>query len=225
MNNKLSNHILEVRFRPSPRFLDEKGHIAAHMTNDEFNHWNISSNRIDFSSSEHPELAAFFSFSNLGVTSAPPASTADFLNTVKEYIKSAWQHFEKETIIRMGVRSKYLIEVSSITKAFNAYKNKFLKLSDDDITKFGGELVDVGFPLNFIAGDNFFNVNTGSMEKKQSEGIFGEKAFEAGIYVEVDYFRKEISPNIIVKHVISFVNDGTKKADSIANQIVEWINS
>ncbi len=226
MSKQITNHLVEIRFKPNPRFLDNRGFIADQIVeNSVFNHWIISENRIDFSSNKNLGLSAFFSFRNLGVTSNYPATKKEFLNITEEYIKSVWEHFITNSIVRIGVRSVYLIESENLTKTFNMYKSKFLKLSDNDIKKFGGELVDVGFPLNFVDGKNFFNIMTGPMEKKQSKNIFGDNAFESGIYLEVDYFKEEISPHIIQKHTIQFVQNGIKKANSIAEQITEWVNT
>lgn len=223
MSKTIVNHIFEIRIKPDARFLDKRGSVADQMTNAKFNHWNISGNRIDFTSSDHPELTAFFSFRNLGVASRVPSTTDEFRETAEEFIKSAWQHFATSTIIRIGVRSIFLTQASDFKKSFDAYRGKFLKLSDDDLSKFGGDLVDLGFPLNFIEGDNFFNINTGPMEDKQSKDIFGDKAFKAGVFLDVDYFRKEISPHIIQKHVVSFVEDGIKKANTVMQQITQLV--
>ena len=61
------------------------------------------------------------------------------------------------------------------------------------------------------------------MEDKQSKDIFGDDAFKAGVFLDVDYFRKEISPHIIQKHVVSFVEEGIKKADTVMQEITQWV--
>lgn len=223
MSKTIVNHIFEIRVKPDARFLDKKGSVADQMINPKLNHWNISRNRIDFTSSDSPELTAFFSFRKLGVASRAPISTDEFKKTTEEFIKSAWQHFATNTIIRLGVRSIFLTQVSDFKKAFDTYREKFLKLGNSDLNKFGGDLVDLGFPLNFIEGDNFFNISTGPMEDKQSKDIFGDKAFKTGLFLDVDYFRKEVSPHIIPKHIVSFVEDGIKKANMVLQQITQLI--
>ena len=52
---------------------------------------------------------------------------------------------------------------------------------------------------------------------------FGDDAFKTGVFLDVDYFRKEISPHIIQKHIISFVEEGIKKANDIMQQIKQWV--
>jgi len=225
MSKKISNHILEIRFQANPRFLDKKGNIAAQIISDsEFDHWNISNNRIDFNCLENPNLAAFFSFKNIGATSNSPVTSEAFLKATDVYIKAAWQYLEKSAFVRIGLRSQTLIEVDDFTQIYNAYKSRFLKLNDADLSQFDGDLIDVGFALNFVSGENHFNTSTGPMEKKQSETIFGASAYDVGIYLEVDYFRNEISPNITQKQVIGFVNEGVSKADKLSEQINKFIN-
>jgi len=223
MLKRMTNHIFEIRIKPDARFLDKRGSVADQIVGGEFNGWNISNNRIDFRSSDQPTLTAFFSFRNLGVASKPPTTTDEFWKTTEKFIKSAWQHFAPNSIIRLGVRSRFLTQAPNFKRAFDTYRKKFLNLSDEDLNKFGGDLVDVGFPLNFIEGNNSFNVMTGPMEDKQSKGIFGEEAFKTGVFLDVDFFRKEISPHITQKHVISFVKGGIKKASTVMEQITQWI--
>ncbi len=223
MAKSITKHIFEIRIKPDARFLDKRGSIAAQMTSAKFNHWNISRNRIDFGSSVHPELTAFFSFRNLGIASSTPITTDEFQKTAEEFIKSAWQHFTTNTIIRLGVRTICLTQATDFKKSFDAYRKFFLKLEDKDLSKFGGDLVDLGFPLNFVDGDKFFNITTGPMEDKQSKDIFGDSAFKSGVFLDIDYFKKEISPHIIQKHVVSFIEEGIKKANTVLQQITQWV--
>ena len=227
MSKKISNHIIEIRYKPDSRMLDKRGEIAQGLLSATFEHWDITNNRIDLSNSKNPNITAFFSFRNLGVASSYPNKISDFLKTAQAFIKSAWNFFPNNTITRIGVRSAFLIETKDFKKAFDGYRNKFLKLSDNDIKEFGGDLIDFAFPLNFMDGENNFNVMTGPMEKGQSIGLFkGEKdIFDSGIYVEIDYFRTEFSPHMIVKRAIELLNQGTKKAEELADLISEWINN
>ena len=224
MKEQISKHIFEVRYKPNPSFLDKRGSITAQIIGGRFDNWSISNNKIDFVNSKTNEVSAFFSYANFGVITIPPVTKDDFLSISEEFIKSAWQFFDTSTITRMGVRSIFLVQVKDFTKLFEAYKNKFLGLPNDDLSSFGGDLIDVGFPLNFVNGDNFFNVVTGPMQKEQSKNIFGDEAFDAGFYLEVDYFTKEISPHIIQKRVISFIDEGVSKAVNLTagiNKIVK----
>ena len=195
MAKSITKHIFEIRIKPDARFLDKRGSIAAQMTSAKFNHWNISRNRIDFGSSVHPELTAFFSFRNLGIASSTPITTDEFQKTAEEFIKSAWQHFTTNTIIRLGVRTICLTQATDFKKSFDAYRKFFLKLEDKDLSKFGGDLVDLGFLLNFVDGDKFFNITTGPMEDKQSKDIFGDS---------VEYVLAERLPDLHTTHDVTW---------------------
>ena len=98
-------------------------------------------------------------------------------------------------------------------------------MPNSDIEEFGGDLIDFGFPLNFAVGEDFFNVNTGPMEKDQSKEMImddEEKLPTNGIYVDVDYFRKEFSPYITQRNILDFVDKSIKKADSVSKLIARW---
>lgn len=224
MANKLSNHILEIRIKPDPRFLDKRGSIAANLANYKFNHWSISRNRIDFTSEEYPKLSAFFSFANIGVVSQYPIKKSEFEKTAIEFLKSSWTNFDTSKITRLGIKSTFLIETENFNDTFLGFKNNFLKIPDEDIKKINGDLIDIGFPLSFMDGDNYINIFAGPMEKKQSQNYFEEQAFDSGIFVDFDYYRENISPHITLKNITDFIKDGLERAENNTNVISKMIN-
>jgi len=221
-----AKHLVEVRFKPNARILDKRGELAEALSTPLFNYWNISTNRIDFLSKDNKTIQAFFSYKNLGLLASHPNETAYFIDEAKAFIKNAWTHFPADKISRIGVRSTYIVPVKDFTKAFEAYKEKFLKLSAEELKKFDGDLVDVGFPLNFVSGEDFFNVVTGPMEKGQSQQFFGadEDLPQAAIYIDVDYFRRDISSDLKQRNILEFIDTGVNKAKSIADTIALLVN-
>lgn len=224
MKNNFSKHIIEIRYKPNSRFLDKRGEIAELLASTLFDQWNISNNRIDFSNKENGNLLAFFSFRNLGLFTNYPNTTDFFNKKAKDFIRSAWTHFSTDKITRIGIRSTYIVESESFKISFDEYRKKFLGLSDEDLKRFDGDLIDVGFPLSFAIGEDFFNINTGPMEKSQAKEflIDTEELPASGIYVETDYFRKEFSPHITQKNVLDFVDKGIDKAEKIKDLITGW---
>jgi hypothetical protein len=205
--------------------LDKRGEIADSLSGENFDQWNISNNRIDFSSKGNEEFGAFFSFRNFGLFANYPNTQEFFTEEAKDFIKNAWTHFPTDKITRIGIRSTYLIEAKDFKSSFDKYRSKFLALADSDLQEFGGDLIDLGFPLNFATGEDFFNVNTGPMEKSQSKEMVvddEDKLPKTGIYVDIDYFRKEFSPHITQKNVLDFVDRGIQKADTVSKLIAEW---
>jgi len=224
MKKIFSKHIVEIRYKPNSRFLDKRGETAELLAGSFFDQWNISNNRIDFSSKTNENIVAFISFRNLGLFTNYP-NTADFFKEkAKDFIKSSWDNFLTSKITRIGVRSTYLIETESFKNSFDDYRKKFLGLSDEDLKKFDGDLIDLGFPLNFTIGEDFFNVTTGPMEKSQSKEFLldDDELPDAGIFVDVDYFKKEFSPHITQKNVLDFVDKGIDKAGNIKDLIAGW---
>ncbi len=63
------------------------------------------------------------------------------------------------------------------------------------------------------------------MEKDQSKEFVVDDDKElpkVGIYVDIDYFRKEFSPHTTQRNVLDFIDKGVKKADSISKLIAGW---
>jgi len=223
-NKTFSKHIIEIRYKPNSRFLDRRGEIAELLAGTFFDQWDISNNRIDFSSKGNENILAFFSFRNFGLFTNYPNTTDFFKEKAKDFIRSAWIHFSADKITRIGIRSTYLIGSKSFENSFDEYRKKFLGLSDEDLKKFDGDLIDIGFPLNFATGEDFFNITTGPMKKSQSKEflIDSEELPASGIYMDIDYFKKEFSPHITQKNVLDFADKGIDKAEKIRDLIAGW---
>lgn len=224
MKKIFSKHLIEIRYKPSSRFLDKRGEIAEMLSSSTFDQWNISTNRISFSSKETEDIGAFISYRNLGLFTAHPNTKDVFVEKAKDFIRSSWNYFATDKITRVGIRSTYLIETKGFKESFDKYRKKFLALSDEDISQFGGDLVDLGFPLNFSVDEDFFNINTGPMEKSQSkEFVIDDKELpSAGVFVDVDYFRKEFSPHTTQRNILDFLDKGIDKAEKIKTLIAGW---
>lgn len=224
MSKIISKHLVEIRHKPNSRFLDKRGEIAETLSGSLFDEWNISSNKINFSNKEKEDAGAFISYRNLGLFTDYPNTKDVFVEKAKIFVRSSWNYFEKNKITRVGVRSTYLIETKGFRESFDKYRKKFLALSDDDISQFGGDLVDLGFPLNFSVDEDFFNINTGPMEKSQSkEFITGDEELPSvGVFLDVDYFRKEFSPYTTQRNILDFIDKGINKAEEVKTLIAGW---
>jgi len=95
-----------------------------------------------------------------------------------------------------------------------------LKIGKEELSIFGGDLVDLGLAFDFVDGEDFFKIMAGPMEKNQSKNIFGDEAFASGKYLELDYYRKNIPPFISTKNVFAFINKGVEKAEKISQEII-----
>lgn len=223
----ISKHIIEIRFRPDARFLDRRGAIASSLSFSSrlFKHWNISPNRIDFTSENNPHVRAFFSYRNLGLVSVSPNETAFFVESAESFVKSAWSDLPNTEFSRIGVRSMLLVETDNFEEAVDAYLKHFLKLTDEDLKEFGGNLIDVGIPINFADDKGtHFNVVTGPMEREQAKQRLGELELPpVGFFVDVDYFRKNFSPDIKQKNVLDLLKDGVEKAKLVTTLIVNRV--
>jgi len=218
-------YVIEIRFKPNSRILDKRGEIASALSSQLLNQWNISDNQIVLSNNDNKKITAIFSFKNIIFNSSYPNDKNFFLKNAESFIKSAWSIFPNNEITRIGVRTKFLSQTKDFNTIFESYKKNFLKLSEEDFKEVGGDLIDLGFPLNFVDGDNFFNIMTGPMDKEQLEQSFKDKTdYESAIFLDFDYFKKEFSPYIKQKDVIDFLNLGVEKAEKSLLAISKILN-
>jgi len=226
MNKIYSKHLFEIRYKANPGFLDKRGEIVTSISSSYFDRWGVSSNRIEWRSKKEENILAFLSLRNLGLQTSYPISADQFKEKTKDFLRAAWGYFLTDKIIRIGIRSTYLIETQEFVKSFSKIRQKFLALSSADEARFGGSLIDLGFPLNFAVNDDFFNVSIGPMNKEQAKGEFeiDEKLLpESVVFLDVDYFRNEVSPHITQKNVFGLVDLGIKKAEEIKDLLYDWV--
>ena len=225
MSKFISKHFMELRFKPNPTILDKRGKIAELLSGKPFDRWGISQNRIDFTNKDCKYILGFFSFRNLGFSCVYPQPVEYFVEEAKKFIKKAQSFYDINEIRRIGVRSIFLTEVDDFKKTMHAYRDRFLKLNDEDVKKFGGDLVDVGFPLNFSTGDSRFNIRMGPMEKKQALEQYGdeEEIPETAIFVDVDYFQSEFERGFGQRQLLQFIDEGVRKGKEINDLICKWV--
>ncbi len=224
----LQKHILEIRFTPTPSIVDKRGAITESLVGDLLNGWSIGNNRINFNNKENKNLGAFVSYKNFGFITESPNDTDFFLENVKDFVKKAWNYIPTGRITRIGVRSTYLIEQPQFEKALDNLKQNFLNLNGGKLEKFGGELVDVGLPLNFKEDDIKFNINFGVMEKEQGSQFFidEEGVPDCGIFIDVDYFQNDnfSSASLKQSNVLQFIDDGITKSKNVMNAVLALVS-
>jgi hypothetical protein len=222
-------HLMELRYTPLPGILDKRGQIADALMDDLFDSWRINKNRVDVFSKENKNIGRFLSYTNLGLGSETPNTSALFIEKAKELIKKAWTFTHPQRYSRFGVRTIFYIpQEKSITSLLNLYRKNFLSLSTDQIAAFEGKLIDVGFPLNFVEEDEKtkFNVVTGAMKKEQALEFFNNNDLlsDVGIFIDVDYF-VELAPDVLKqqRQYFEFIQKGVDKATSIKKEILQLL--
>ena len=193
MNIEVKKFLFELRFDPLPTILDKRGEIANLLLKPPFTTWNIGANRIDISSKDNRSIGMFVTYHNFGLAAESPNDEKTFSDETKRLIKELWTIIPPTRYVRMGIRiNTYIPSKKNFQNLFTRFKDKFLATDNFDLTKFGGELVDVGVPLNFESNlDNTkFNVSMGAMRKDQALQFFTtEKTLaKTGFFVDIDYF-------------------------------------
>jgi hypothetical protein len=227
--NPAVKHLMELRYAPLPSIMDKRGAIADALMDDLFDNWSINKNRADLFSKENKNIGCFLSYANLGLGSETPNSSALFVEKSKELIKKAWSFTHPRSYLRFGVRTLFYIpEEKPFASLVNLYRENFLSLSDSQLASFDGKLIDLGFPLNFVAKDkkSKFNVVSGAMRKEQALDFFNNKDLlsDVGIFIDVDYFVEQ-APDVFKqqRHYFEFIQEGVEKAIRIKKTILQLL--
>lgn len=224
----LSEHILEVRFKPNPRILDQRGTWAELVSKElSLSEWLILENRFDVHDKPKKETA-FVGFRNCGYVCFDAPTINYFSDKATKFFKLllAFEDFGDPLFIeRIGVRSKF---ITSHRKGFDdlrdRYASRYLILSEKAKEAIGAKLVDMGGPLNFADKLGNFNTVSGPMTKDQMKDFIRRQGDypEVGLYYDIDYWQrpnKELKGSEILAIIKSFATEAWNRHSRIHNVI------
>lgn len=226
----LNEHVLEVRYKPNPKVLDNRGSWAEAISDFmDLPLWRITENRIDIYDEKNGDRA-FVGFLNAGfiVHNTPTKNYFSdkavkffrYLFTLKDFPKTP--HVE-----RIGVRSKFCKEYKgSFDQLREKYISNYLSLTEKAKNIINSELIDIGGPLNFADKYGNFNTMSGPMTDEQLSQSFNkpEDVPAVGLYFDIDYWlrpKKQVREQEILKKIKQFANSAWERFNSVSRLILE----
>ena len=167
---KLLKAIWEIRYEPAATLFDNRGRIADKWyQSNGFEDWVVGRNQVTLTNRAntinfHVEFRKMhLEIEGLGLK--------EFCQTAS--IITGWTSkvLKIKKIDRIGFRNYLIIERDSFEKTRERLIDRLFKLNEDDWNAFGGEVVDVGFPLTLDYGETKANFRMGPMQKKQYDSI------------------------------------------------------
>lgn len=189
----VSKYVLEIRFLPLPSILDKRGDITEKLLDEFFDAWTVNPTRLDVASRENKNIGAYVTYANFGLASESPNKSDLFIEKSQSLIRKLWTIIPMSRTQRFGIRA---FQISPYGKTFKSllerYEKKTLAIPNEKISSFGGNLIDIGWALNFEDPKKHrkYNINSGPMKKEQAMQFFTQTNLlpHNGIFVDVDYF-------------------------------------
>jgi len=226
MKKSLQTYISEIRFKSDSKILDIRGEIANTIFSGLLDNWRITDNRIDFGSQKDTNVAAFFSFKNLGFISRSPHDSSFFIKNALEYYNSAWKYFSSNEIERIGVRSTFFFEVKDSRSVLEVYSKKIFNLTDGSIGMFEGKIEGVGYTFKFKLSefDNaFFEVATGPARKvSTNKPEKDDNSTDNAVYVDIDFYIEDYGSRLKKGDFNRFVKYAVKQSHKYLNSYKKW---
>lgn len=229
--NHISEHILEIRYKPNPQFLDYRGTFSeavAQLLG--LNHWRIDENRVDVFN-DNKTTKGFVSYNNFGLVIQDSYDKNYFPNQANKLIKYVLSQkpFANPIVVnRIGVRARFAFEAKLEFQALlDKFRSRYYTLSDKVGEIFNGEPIDAGLFLNFKSKLGMINTQSGPMNKKQLSAYFPDASVElpeVSYYLDLDYWKEpkqEISNDAITSTVKDFSFTSWDQIYSIWGQINE----
>jgi len=225
---KLSEHILEIRIKPNPSFLDYRGEYAQTIKKlMGLQNWQINSNRIDIFDEENT-IRAFLSFKNLGFVMKNSVNKNYFADQSIKFVKYVLSNKPFETpihVMRLGVRSRFVHGVDiNFSDLLSMYMKTYVNLSDKAKEIINAKIIDFGSPINFETPYGKINSLVGPMEKTQLQEFFPsvKDVPNVALYVDLDYW-KVYDRQLKTEEITSAIKQYSGESWDIDNQLFKLI--
>ena len=227
-NPILSKFIFEVKYPAAAVFHDKKGSILQKMQDDRFEHWRLDTLIINSFNEEKTRLA-FTTSRNFGTYFEFPES--NFKDSLFKYIRIVSRELSIRKILRIGVRTFYLLPMDSLEDAKNIFSktvfNEFLQI-----------IQNVGTPNDFESKFNFQfdkqkgQLSFGPMDSEQLINYFIKGTIdkeilnvpESFMFFDFDLFQDENyefpKTDDLITHISKFCNSAEEIILSKLNPII-----
>jgi hypothetical protein len=196
-----SEMILEIRYKPNMRIIDNRGRICQEIVSGaNFDQWKVNESTVEFIDNKHNEKA-YIGVNNMGYIVKKPLTDNYFIDKISKFIKSSFALNEFNNsldVLRIGLRYRFCDEFhGQFASLLRNFDSRYISLTDKAKSLMDAEVIDSGAPLNFKDKLGFFNTTCGPMEGKQIIDFFeGHSELPSvGFYFDIDYF---IKPNRIM---------------------------
>ena len=228
--SRITDHVVEVRFKPNARILDYRGQwaelIAEHLKATE---WSVVDNRIDvFDKGDARRF--FLAFRNCGATIKDAPTEAFFLDHAIKFFEFvlAFGVIPKPVVVeRIGVRLRsFRATEADFDRLLKRYMTRVWPLTPEATEAFGGELVDIGGLLQLQGRRGRLQHADGPDAHRAGKAMDGadESAYpKIGVFMDCDYWMKADAPgkslavSEIVNTIRRFAERAARRSDAIFN--------
>lgn len=225
---RISEHILEIRYKPNPKILDHRG-TWAELISAELGlaHWRIIENRIDIHDKDRKELA-FVGFRNSGFTCFDAPTANYFPDKAVKFLKFVLnlEDFGSPVLVeRLGVRSKFVFShPQGFEDLRERFSSRFFSLTDAAKSAISAKLVDIGLSLNFADKLGNFNTICGPMQEEQIRQYIDRAGDypKIGLFFDIDYWvrpNKEMDSAEILRLIRGYATEGWNRSDRIRDVV------
>lgn len=230
--SQLNEHILEIRYKPNPKILDQRGkwaeEISAHMKMPD---WVVVENRVDIFNKDRRDRA-YVGFRSLGYICHGSQTKIYFPDQAVKFMKFVFEYdeFDKAPLIeRIGVRSRFCTKYEkTFDDLRDLYCSRYVVLSDKANKAINAKVVDVAGYWNFADDLGNFNTQSGPMISTQISQFFNDVDIatvpEVGLYFDVDYSvkpKRNMKEQEIVSVVHGFAERAWKRNDDLKSIVLE----
>lgn len=224
----ISEHILEMRYRPFGRLLDIRGLIADWIADHAgLSSWSITENRVDFKINEDSDRErAFVSHRNLGYVVRSPDTRNYVPDRATRFVRELLRvdGFQLRPVLRFGYRSRFLLPYTDGFEDLVKLVNARMPLPESLTKPFDARIEDVGSVVVLRKGKTRIKVQSGPMEQEQAKGVLQghEHLPVVGFFIDMDQYQIDVGEMVEkdVTELLRSLNDSAWAAVDYYNGLL-----
>ncbi|VAW42116.1 hypothetical protein MNBD_CHLOROFLEXI01-2908 [hydrothermal vent metagenome] len=223
---KLLKAIWEIRYPPAASLFDNRGRIARRWyLRDGFEHWSIGRNHVKLYSKD--ESLSFFADYRRMVFDAEGWNLSEFCISAAKVTSWVTRLLRIRSFERIGFRVYQITECNSFETIQKKMTRRLFALDETDWEVFGGEPLDIAFPLTLTFGDHKANFKMGPMRNDQYENLLQslnikENLPKASFFIDFDLYQEKptFKSRDIKKEYFAHLQDSGKLMQQVSNNIL-----
>lgn len=227
-SKNISEHILEIRYKPNPEFLDYRGiYVNGISSLLGLTQWKIDDNRVDLSD-EINVIKAFVSFRNFGISINESCDKNYFPNQANKFVNYLLNQkpFGNPIMInRIGIRTRiaYSLDID-FEKLLEIYTTKFFSLTTEVRRILNYKITDVSLPIFFAADKGQLNTQTSPMTSDQLRDYFPNRLEypDVAMYFDLDYW-KEPKKELKAETITSIIKNYSIESGNIIDKLMSLL--
>jgi hypothetical protein len=212
----------EIRYPPSPDFMDCRGKLVSALRSDTLTEWRIDPARFIVHDKDKRRLL-HAAFQSSVITTELPENLGHFRQQAEHFLVTMGDTLTLTKLTRIGVRFYYLLPCPSFEPVMESLRDRLCQITMPQRKALGGDIVDVSLGLTLRYESDKGSLFIGPMVREELQGRFESDATksdlpDAAVWADFDYYCE--APVFASGRFRPYIHQFLDQACSVSSQAV-----